>query len=83
MRINWESAIDGTIFEDEDSMIDYAHEQVDYVDIEDVMLTYFSTEEIFKALNDDKRLEIFDKAVEVFIENFIIKNEEEEGKNEN
>lgn len=73
----WESTIDGSIFYDEESMIEYAQEHTDDIDICDAMDS-FSKMEIFEALNEEKKLEILERAVEVFIENCIIEGEEDE-----
>ena len=72
----WESYLDGSIFHDEESMREYAEENIDDIDICDAMYN-FSNMEIFEALNEEKKLEIFDRAVEIFIESFIKEKEEE------
>ena len=73
----WESYVDGSIFYDEESMREYAEENIDDIDICDAMCS-FSKMEIFEALNEEKKLEILDRAVEIFIENFIKEEEEEQ-----
>lgn len=72
----WESYLDGSIFYDEESMREYVEENIDNIDIYEAMDS-FSKMEIFEALNEEKKLEILDRAVEIFIENFIKEEEEE------
>lgn len=49
----WESYLDGSIFYDEESIREYAEENIDDIDICDAMCS-FSKMEIFEALNEEK-----------------------------
>lgn len=73
----WESTIDGSIFYDEESIIEYAQEHTDDIDICDAMDS-FSKMELFEALNEETKMKVFDVAVENFIRDFIREYEEEE-----
>lgn len=61
----WKSISDGSIFYDEKSMIEYAQEYIDDIDIYNAMDS-FPKMEIFEALNEEKKLEIFERAVGSF-----------------
>lgn len=73
----WESYSDGSIFYDEESMREYAEENISDIDIYEAM-DYFTKGELFEALNEETKIKIFDVAVEIYIKTFIREDEEEE-----
>lgn len=75
----WESNLDGTIFYNEDEVIEYVAEHIDDVDLE-MAMQEFSFQELFESLNEEKRFEIIERAEEVFREMSICEFDEEEEK---
>lgn len=77
LKIIWESNLDGTIFYNEDEVIEYVAEHIDDVDLE-MAMQEFSFQELFESLNEEKRLEIIERAEEIFREMNICEFDEEE-----
>lgn len=73
----WGSIIDGTTFHNKDELQDYIFDKVGIAYIE-IAMQKFSFLELYNNLNEEKRMEIFSKAAQIFQNwNIVELNEDE------